>query len=219
MPQSRFMHDALASTVKHQPEQHHTSWDLAQPTLRQLIDQAEADKGHSLAVVVGITGPVGSGKTSLAKRLGGVLLSTDHYLPYYDTLPEPERDEPRHADLALLAAHLESLGRREPVKRPEWCFQTHRRAGTREVTPGPVVVCEGIFALRREVRHLLDIAVYVDAPATVRWSRWEQIEASGERGWGVERARRYFATVAEPTFARYAEEYRAEADVIVRNDG
>lgn len=200
------------------PDSNAVLWPEAAAVLRDHIDRISRGSADQRPVVVGITGPVGSGKTTLARQIGGVLLSTDHYLPEYHTLPEAERDEPRHAALDLLAEHLASLRQLAGVDRPEWCFQTHRRVGTYRIEPGPLVVCEGIFALRREVRHLLDVAVYVDAPAEVRWSRWERIEASGERGWGVERAKRYFATVAEPTFARYAETYRASADVIVLND-
>lgn len=208
----------LVSGVTGRPEQHSITWSEAESFLRRLIEPGATGRMDRGAVVVGITGPVGSGKTTLAERLGGVLISTDHYLPDYDTLPEHERDEPRHAALDLLAAHLASLRQMAAVEIPDWCFQAHRRVGTRRVEPGPLVVCEGIFALRREVRPLLDLAVYVDAPAEVRWARWERIEALGERGWGVERARHYFATVAEPTFGRYAAGYRAAADVVVVND-
>ncbi len=169
-------------------------------------------------MVVGITGPVGSGKSTLARSLGGVLVSTDHYLPDYHTLPEHERDEPRHADLPLLAEHLGLLREGRAIDMPSWCFQAHRRVGSVRVEPGPIVACEGLFALHRLVRPAVDIAVYIDAPAGVRWARWERIEAAGERGWGVEQARRYFATVAEPTFARYAREYREAADLVVIND-
>ena len=196
----------------------HTTWDEAEPTLRLLIAQTAAGLPAPRPVVVGITGPVGSGKTTLARQLGGVLLSTDHYLPDYADLPETERDEPRHADLGLLATHLGTLRQHTPIDRPEWCFHEHRRIGTRRVEPGPLVVCEGIFALQEQIQPHLDLAVFVDAPAEVRWARWEQLETSGERGWGVERARRYFARVAEPTFARFAGQYRAAADVVVCND-
>lgn len=180
-------------------------------------------RGAGRPVIVGITGPVGSGKTTIAARLvegvGGVVLSTDHYLPDYDGLREGERDEPGHADLALLAEHLASLGRGEAVERPVWSFRSHSRVGFARVEPGPLIVCEGIFSLHGAVRAGIDVGVFVEAPAAVRRARWERIEASGERGWGIERARRYFATVAEPTFARFAGEYRAAADLVIVNGG
>ncbi|MCE7967951.1 MAG: hypothetical protein DYG94_04290 [Leptolyngbya sp. PLA3] len=167
--------------------------------------------------VVGIGGPAGAGKSTLADLLGGLVVRTDDYLPNYDEVPEQERDEPRHADLGALVAHLVDLRAGVEVDAPVWCFKTHRRIGVRRLSPGPMVVCEGIHALHAVVRPALDVAVFVDAPAEERWARWEAMESRGERGWGVERARAYFHAVAEPTFARSNSEYRAGADLIVLN--
>ena len=195
------------------------SWDEAPVALAELVCEAGRGRPGGTAVVVGITGPVGSGKTTLARRLGGTVVSTDHYLPDYAGLPEHERDEPRHADLSSLAGHLAALRTGEGIEMPEWCFQLHRRTGSRRVEPSGLVVCEGIFALHHAVRAHLDLAVFVEAGAATRWARWERIEASGERGWGVERARKYFLEVADPTFARHAGTYRRAADIVVVNDG
>ncbi|MFG0260416.1 MAG: uridine kinase [Phycisphaerales bacterium JB041] len=194
------------------------SWDEAPERLTALIGEVTARGVPGSVVVVGITGPVGSGKTTLALRLGGTVVSTDHYLPDYAGLPERERDEPRHADLPLLAEHLVALRSGRAVEMPEWCFQAHRRVGSRRVEPAALIVCEGIFALHAVVRAHLDVAVYVEAGATARWARWERIEAAGERGWGVERARKYFQEVADPTFARHADTYRSAADIVVANE-
>lgn len=190
-----------------------TPWpDAPERIVRLLVERTGRRAG-----VVGIGGPVGAGKSTLASLLGGLVVRTDDYLPDYDELPEHERDEPRNADLATLATHLADLSRGLEVDAPVWCFKTHRRVGVRRLSPRPVVVCEGIHALHPMVRPALDVAVFVDAPADERWARWESIELRGLRGWGVERARDYFQTVAEPTFARSAAEYLAGADLIVLN--
>ena len=194
-------------------------WGDAARVLSDRIRDLAARGGEGAGVVVGITGPVGSGKTTLAARLGGAVVSTDHYLPDYAGLPEHERDEPEHADLGALAAHLAMLRAGRAIDRPEWCFQSHSRVGSRRVEPAALIVCEGIFALHETVRARLDLAVFVEAPAATRWARWERIEESGERGWGVERARKYFAEVADPTFSRHADTYRRAADIVVVNDG
>ncbi|KAA0215353.1 MAG: hypothetical protein EDM82_07605 [Cyanobacteria bacterium CYA] len=97
--------------------------------------------------VVGIGGPAGAGKSTLADLLGGLVVRTDDYLPNYDEVPEQERDEPRHADLGALVAHLVDLRAGVEVDAPVWCFKTHRRIGVRRLSPGPMVVCEGIHAL------------------------------------------------------------------------
>src|SRR3954452_17705642 len=94
---------------------------------------------------------------------------------------------------------------------------SHRREGYREVLPARLVACEGIHALHGSVVPHLDLKIFVEAPREVRWSRWEMLEASGQRGWGVEKAREFFEQVAEPTFATMADAYRGCADIVVVN--
>lgn len=173
--------------------------------------------------VIAITGPPGAGKSTLAAlladRLGGLVVSTDDYLPDYDTLPVAERDLPEHADLPLLARQLDRLRAGESVEMPVWSFHEHRRTGRRLVeAPAGPIVCEGLFALHESITHAVDLAVYVDAGPDTRWARWEAIERRGERGMGVEAARRFFDEVADPTFARSARACRATADIVVHND-
>lgn len=167
--------------------------------------------------VVGITGPVGAGKSALAARLGGCVVTTDDYLPDYDRTPEHERDLPDSSDLGSLAAHLALLRSNLPATLPVWSFQTHRRESWRTVAPAPLVVVEGIFALHPRVRSQLDLCVFIESDVGVRWARWEHLETTGQRGWGVAYARSFFHAVAEPTFARHAEHYRAAAHVVIRN--
>ncbi len=172
--------------------------------------------------VVCVAGPVGSGKSTLARRIigdaGGALISTDDYLPDYDKTPEHLRDEPGSSRLDALAEDAGRLSRGEPAEVPTWCFHEHRRIGSRLVTPAGLVVIEGIHAMHRTLAGVRGVGVLVDASRETRWARWEAIESSGQRGWGVEKARRYFETVAEPTFERYRPEYESAADFIVTND-
>ena len=208
----------------HNREPVRVDWgDAASHVLALLASRARpaAPAGH--VAVVGITGPVGAGKSTLAARLSACILSTDDYLPDYETIPEHERDDPRHMDAALLLSNLADLRALRPARVPVWSFQTHRRVGHRHVAPPAlapaVIVVEGIHALHEPVARGMDVRVYVDAPAGVRWERWEELERSGQRGWGVEKARAFFNNVAEPTFTQRAEGYRAAADVVVSNDG
>lgn len=200
---------------------------LAFPEAPPAIIAAAAAKIASSpwAVSIGITGPVGSGKSTLARAIadstGAVVVASDNYLPDYDRVPFSERDDPRHADLPLLATHLARLRTGKSADIPLWSFHSHRREGARPIGPparGQIVICEGIHALHPTVRPHLDVAVFVSASAQTRWRRWERLETSGERGWGVAHARKHFDEVAEPTFDRESSSLLATADFVVTNE-
>ena len=175
--------------------------------------------GVTERVVIGITGPVGAGKSTLAAQLSSCVIATDHYFPNYDVTPEHLRDMSEYSDLPRLASDLAALRRGEDVTIPVWSFVSHSREGYQRVQGAPIVVCEGIHALHEIPRAHLDISIYVDAPSTVRWSRWEALELSGVRQLGVEQARAFFHEFAEPIFGRYARGYKSAAHFVVVNDG
>lgn len=199
----------------------------------QTIAHPHTQPSHSrpnVPTILAITGPVGAGKTTLARQLSPCILSTDNYLPDYDSIPYADRDNPAHVDLPRLLHDLDRLRRGHAVEAPIWSFQTHSRIGTRTILPpsedhaAPLIVVEGIHALYPFISgafptaHPAHIPVFVEAPSSVRWQRWKHLEETGQRGWGVEQARAFFDAVAEPTFARYEPHYRAIARVIVTND-
>lgn len=175
------------------------------------------DGAEGARIVIGITGPVGAGKSTLAAKVSRCVLATDNYLPDYEQVPEAERDEARHADGASLAQNIADLRAGRVAHVPRWSFQTHRREGFFRVEPAGIIVVEGIHALAAHALPLLDLAVFVEAPRDVRWRRWEVLESTGQRGWGVEKARTFFGEVAEPTFEKHAAAYRAMAHVVVEN--
>ena len=168
-------------------------------------------------VVVAIGGPVGAGKSTLARALSACVLSTDDYLPDYERVPEAERDDPGHADIPRLLQDLALLRAGREARAPVWSYATHARSGEKVVTPAPVIVVEGIHALFGPARLAADVGVFVDAPRGVRWERWEYLESTGQRGWGVAAARAFFDGVAEPTFDALRARYVEAAEFLVAN--
>ncbi|MEM9374230.1 MAG: hypothetical protein AAGA55_11355 [Planctomycetota bacterium] len=173
--------------------------------------------------VVCISGPVGSGKSTLAARLvrsveHAALIATDDYLPDYASVPEAQRDLPGRAQLDELAGHVGLLKSGHPATVPVWSFKSHSRVGNRKIEPATLIVVEGIHALHRKLDAVRSLGVLVTASPRLRWARWEVLESSGQRGWGVDRARRFFETVADPTFDRFRPHYLSRADIIVTND-
>jgi len=171
--------------------------------------------------VIGITGPVGAGKSHLSGILrgnSGIHLATDDYLPDYDKVAYEDRDDPDLADSAALIANLQDLRSGRSTSVPRWSFQSHSRVGYRDVVPTNLILVEGIHALHERLFPHLDVCVFVEASPDVRWKRWEHLETTGQRGWGVEVARQFFHAVAEPTFEKYAPIYKSRAHFIVRNE-
>lgn len=191
------------------------SFDDAHDAVLRLVRAAARPAG--LPVVVGVTGAVAAGKSTLARRISPCVVSTDHYLPDYDRTPEHLRDLPESSDLTRLARDLAELRAGRATMIPRWEFATHSRTGEERVEPAELVVVEGLHALHGLPRAHIDVAVFVDAPREVRWARAAGRELAGERPWPLEYLERYFHTVAEPSFARHAALYRGSAHLVVMN--
>ena len=168
--------------------------------------------------VVGITGAVAAGKSTLARRISACVVSTDHYLPDYDRTPEHLRDLPESSDLPRLAQDLAELRAGRATSIPHWTFEAHARVGEQRVEPAEIVVVEGLHALHALPRTHVDVAVFVEAPQSTRWARAVERERAGERPWPIEYMEKFFHGVAEPTFALHSAAYRAGAQFVVVND-
>jgi uridine kinase len=118
--------------------------------------------------LVAIDGPSGGGKTwfadRLAKQLNAPVVHTDHLLDGWDDqftfwarLEEQVLTPLRHGRVARYRRYLWDEG----------CF------GGRPISvePAEVVLMEGVSAARRMIRPELSFAVFVTAPADLRWSR------------------------------------------------
>ncbi len=178
----------------------------------------EVVRARGQRTVIGVTGAVAAGKSTLARTLSECVVSTDNYLPDYHTTAEHLRDLPESSDLERLARDIAALRSGCGTNIPLWTFAEHRRIGEQRVETADVVVVEGLHALHALPRQHVDIAVFVDAPQPTRWQRAVAREQAGDRPWPIEYLDKFFHSVAEPTFALHADGYRRAAHFVVIND-
>lgn len=180
--------------------------------------------------MVGIAGGTGSGKTIVAANLanryaqiGVLILDLDSYYRDQSHLNEVERtlvnyDEPQVVDHDLLFHHLQQLIAGQPIEKPRYCFATHTRDHEGElVHPRPIIFVEGLFALwYPPLRSLMDLKVYVEADADMRFIRRLRRDVL-ERGRTIESVIAQYVQTVRPMHRAHIEPTKAYADVVVDN--
>jgi uridine kinase len=138
-----------------------------------------------MSIIIGVAGGSGSGKTtvvkSIVRSLGKGQVSVIHHDSYYrdaSHLPAGERqsinyDHPDALETELLVEHLQALRAGKPADVPVYDFTTHSRLDdTETVKPRKVIIVDGLLILwDARLRSLMDIKVYVDTDADLRFIR------------------------------------------------
>src|SRR5216110_1586154 len=104
-------------------------------------------------LIIGIAGGSGSGKSTVARNVAELLTTSsvafidmDAYYKNHPELSLEERrvlnwDHPNAFDYDLLCSHLELLGKRRPIDKPQYDFVSHlRHEQPTRVDPADVVV-------------------------------------------------------------------------------
>lgn len=126
-------------------------------------------------VIILIGGGTGSGKSTLASNINGrlsdytTLISMDDYYKDQSAVPEAERelinyDSPEVVDIELLSSNIAKLRNGEAIDEPVYDFATHtRKIETTHIESSPVIIVEGIMALRFEsLRSKANVKIFVD---------------------------------------------------------
>lgn len=126
-------------------------------------------------VIILIGGGTGSRKSTLASNINGrlsdytTLISMDDYYKDQSSVPEAERelinyDSPEEVDIELLSNNITKLRNGQAIEEPIYDFATHtRRAETTHIKSSPVIIVEGIMALRFDsLRSMANVKLYVD---------------------------------------------------------
>jgi len=184
------------------------------------------------AVVVGVAGGTASGKTTISEaildRVGRECVAHIQHDSYYrdlSHLPLEERrqvnfDHPNALETELMVAHLDALCRGESIQVPIYDFSTYvRQPETRRVDPLPVVLVEGILVFTEpELRRRLDIKVYVDTDADLRFIRRLRRDIA-ERQRTVDSVIEQYLSTVRPMHLEFVEPSKRYADVIIPAGG
>ena len=182
--------------------------------------------------LIGVAGGSGSGKTTVAERLAGLigepelaLLRLDAYYRDGDGLSFDEReavnyDHPDAFDWPLLLAHVQALADGVEVRVPVYDFATYERLPERiTVAPARVVVVEGILVLYEPVlREQFDLRVFVDTDPDVRFIRRLERDVA-DRGRSMQSVVEQYLGTVRPSHEQFIEPSKRYADVIVPHGG
>lgn len=184
------------------------------------------------ALILGIAGGSGSGKTTIALRIADALaparvacVDMDAYYRHRPELTLDERrrlnwDHPDALDFGHFAADLDALARGEAVDKPIYDYATHlRRSEVERVGPADVVIVDGILLFTEPaIRARLDVKAFVDADADERLIRRLNRDVA-ERGRPLDEVVTQYLTTVKPMHLQFVEPSKRYADIIVPRGG
>lgn len=182
--------------------------------------------------MIGIAGGSGSGKTMVTQKIVGqlgsdrvIIIEQDSYYRNLNHLSIEERatynfDHPSSIDSELLVRHIKELLSGHSIDIPIYDFTTHtRRPETRRTGPHDVIVLEGILILDNPaLRELMDIKVYVDTDADLRFIRRLKRDTT-ERGRTVQSVIEQYEKSVRPMHLQFVEPSKRYADLIIPEGG
>lgn len=193
---------------------------------------AAVPAGQKPAVVIGVAGGSGSGKTTVVRRivesLGNDAVTVLEHDRYYRDRPDlrlEERaalnyDHPDSLETDLMVQHVAALRRGEPVEAPLYDFARYaRRAASERIEPRRALIVEGILVFAdAALRSLMDVKVFVDTDDDHRFIRRLQRDVA-ERGRTMESVIEQYLSTVKPMHLEFVEPSKRYADVIVPQGG
>jgi uridine kinase len=180
-------------------------------------------------ILVAIAGGSGSGKTWLANRLAEALephvsrISLDDFYRDLSHLRPRARervnfDHPRAIDWSCLERALKNLMKGSRASLPQYDFETHcRRPVWKSWRPRSIVVCEGLWPLRRPaVRKLFHLRVFLECPAALRLRRRLERDVR-QRGRKPALVLQQFRKHVTPMHRRFVAPQARHANVVLRS--
>ncbi len=184
------------------------------------------------AILIGLAGGSGSGKTLVAqtlfKRIDSkkiAIIEQDSYYKDLAEIPMTERkkhnfDHPEAFDWALMKQHMGDLLEGKPVDIPIYDYTTHTRSGKTITVDKPlIIVLEGILVLADpDLRAMMDIKTYVDTDDDIRFIRRLQRDIA-ERDRSMESVIKQYMRSVRPMHQQFVEPTKRYADIIIPEGG
>jgi len=136
------------------------------------------------AVLIGIGGGTGSGKTYFSKEIKAIfrkyspiLINQDSYYNDQKNIPFEIRekvnyDHPDAFDYNRLLSDLLLLKKMKEVAVPIYDYKTHLRIDCKQTKPSSLVIVEGILALHfSDINRLFSYKAYISTPEKTRLKR------------------------------------------------
>lgn len=182
--------------------------------------------------IIGVAGGTGSGKTTFAKKLlemldekDATIISHDYYYKNHPDLSFEERtllnyDHPNAFDTDVLISHLKSLKNGESVYIPRYNFERHEREPEAVLqAPKKIIIVEGILIFEnKELRELMDIKFFVDAPSDIRFIR-RLLRDVKKRGRDLDSVVNQYLSTVKPMHDAFIEPSKKFADMALLEGG
>ena len=199
----------------------------------------QAGMSDHACFLLAISGGSGSGKSTLAEALlelledDAVMFGEDAYYHPMSYYGEPQTAEEREALVASvnydapaskeagrLLSDLTELKAGRAINQPIYDFARHDRSDeTRRIEPARLLILEGIHALSiPEIRHLIDLSVYVDTPVDLRLARRIRRDVT-ERGRTLDNVLQHYLGTVRAAHYRWTHPAKYEADLVIADEG
>lgn len=182
-------------------------------------------------IIIGIAGGSASGKTTVAARLKEsftndlILICHDSYYLSHNDLPYEERckinyDHPNAFDTERMISDIHQLKKGIPIQCPIYDYSIHNRSKeVIQISPAKVIVIEGILIFENEsLRNLMDIKVFVDTDADIRFIR-RMLRDINERARNIDSIVEQYTTTVKPMHDKFVEPSKRYADLIIPRGG
>lgn len=182
-------------------------------------------------ILICIAGGSASGKTTLVNEIAQafegrdvVIIKHDDYYRDQSEMTIEERkltnyDHPKSLENELLIEHLKKLLNNQSIQKPIYDFVNQtRRQETELVSPGKVIILDGILVLEDpRIRDLASIKVFVECDEDIRLIRRIKRDMV-ERGRTFDNIIKQYLTTVKPMYHSFVSPSKRYADIIIPND-